>query len=178
MSEALPLDEIDRALLLALSADGRRTAAALAKPLGLSRQAVAQRLRDLEGRGVIRGYHADVDPGALGLTIRAHLRLNLAGTAGPAGEKEVLRRLRESPLVRAIHRVSGEDCFAVQVICRRIEDVTALLAQLQATRLVQSSRTAFVLEPLLDKAGLGPLEPALAAPPGAPPADRRRGSGR
>src|SRR5688572_1452828 len=42
------LDEVDRKLLLALSQDGRRPAAALAKELGLSRQAITERLRDLE----------------------------------------------------------------------------------------------------------------------------------
>ncbi|HKC12768.1 MAG TPA: AsnC family transcriptional regulator, partial [Vicinamibacteria bacterium] len=61
---------MDRRLLLALSRDGRRTAADLAKDLGLSRQAVAERIRDLERREVIRGYRADVDPAALGLAVR------------------------------------------------------------------------------------------------------------
>ena len=54
------LDRTDRALLLALSRDGRRPAADLAKQLGLSRQAVTERIRKLERRGVIRGYCADV----------------------------------------------------------------------------------------------------------------------
>jgi Lrp/AsnC family leucine-responsive transcriptional regulator len=156
------LDRTDRALLVALSRDGRRPAADLAKELGLSRQAVTERIRELERRGVIRGYRADVDPIALGLGVRAQLRITLDGKA-PQKEKGVLRRLTASPLVRSVYRVSGEDCFVAEVICRRIEDVNALLSDLVSTRAVQSSRTAFVLESLLDKAGLGPLEPALAA---------------
>jgi hypothetical protein len=48
-----------------------------------------------------------------------------------------------------------------QIQCRRIEDVSALLADLQATRALQSSRTAFVLETLVEKGPLGPVEPAL-----------------
>jgi DNA-binding Lrp family transcriptional regulator len=74
---------------------------------------------------------------------------------------EVLRRLSASPLVRSVYRVSGEDCFVVQVVCRRIEDVNALLLGLLETRAVQSSRTAFVLETLLEKGGLGPVDEAL-----------------
>ena len=74
---------------------------------------------------------------------------------------DVLKQLAASPLVRSVYRVSGEDCFVVQVVCRRIEDVNALLLSLQETRAVQSSRTAFVLETLLDKDGLGPVEEAL-----------------
>lgn len=156
------LDKVDRALLVALSRDGRRPAADLAKELGLSRQAVTERIRDLERRGVIRGYRADVDPAALGLSVRAQLRLTLYGSEYQK-EKDVLRRLASSPLVRSVYRVSGEDCFVAEVICRRIEDVTALLRELQTTRAIQSSRTAFVLETVVDKGALGPLTPALVA---------------
>jgi len=155
------LDAKGRRLLLALSVDGRQSAAALAKQLGLSRQAVAERIRDLERRGVIRGYRADVDPAALGLTIRAQIRITLDGSRGPDKEKEVLRRLRGHALVRSVFRVSGEDCFVAHVVCRRIEDVNALLAELQATRAIQSSRTAFVLETVMDKGAFGPVEAPL-----------------
>jgi Lrp/AsnC family leucine-responsive transcriptional regulator len=155
------LDAVDRRLLLALSRDGRRPAADLAKELGLSRQAVTERIRELERSGVIRGYRADVDPGALGLRVRAHVRLTLNGAAPVQKEKDVLRRLAANPLVRSVHRVSGEDCFVAQVLCRRIEDVNALLADLQTTRAIQSSRTAFVLETVMERGGLGALESSL-----------------
>lgn len=157
------LDAVERRLLLALSRDGRQPAAVLAKRLGLSRQAVAQRLHDLERRGVIRGYHADVDPAALGLKVRVQLRLTLDARS-PHLEKEVLRRLTRHPFVRAVYRVSGEDCFVAHVVCRSIPDVSALLADVQATRAIQSSRTAFVLETLLERGGLGPLESDLLPP--------------
>jgi DNA-binding Lrp family transcriptional regulator len=93
--------------------------------------------------------------------VRAQVRLTLDGGASREKEKEVLRRLTGSPLVRSVYRVSGEDCFVAQIQCRRIEDVSALLADLQATRALQSSRTAFVLETLVEKGPLGPVEPAL-----------------
>lgn len=159
------LDATDRRLVVALSRDGRRAAADLAKELGLSRQAVTDRIRDLERRGVIRGYRADIDPVALGLGVRAHLRLTLDGSATGGRERDVLKRLTGHPMVRSVYRVSGEDCFVAEVVCRRIEDVSAILGDLQATRAVQSSRTAFVLEAVMEKGLLGPLEPALVEPP-------------
>jgi Lrp/AsnC family leucine-responsive transcriptional regulator len=161
--EPATLDEVDRRLVQALSRDGRRSAAALAKELGLSRQAVTGRIRDLERRGVIRGYRADVDPLALGLEVRAQLRLTLDATAPASREKEVLRRLAANPLVRSVYRVSGEDCFVAQVLCRRIEDVNTILDELKATRALQSSRTAFVLETVMEKGALGPVESPLVA---------------
>ena len=155
------LDDLDRRILVALSQDGRRSAADLAKELGLSRQAVTDRIRDLERRGVIRGYRADVDPAALGLGVRAQIRLTLDGRLPREKEGELVRRLKQSPLVREVYRVSGEDCFVAEVVCRRIQDVSAILGELQATRAVQSSRTAFVLEAVMEKGLLGPLEPEL-----------------
>ena len=162
-SAPVELDEVDRRLLLTLSRNGRRSAAALAKDLGLSRQAVTERMKSLEQRGVILGYRAEVDPQALGLAIRAQIRLALDGTATPQKEKDVLRLLTAHPMVRAVSRVSGEDCFVADVICRRIEDVSALLAEIKQTRAIQGSRTAFVLEQILDRNGLGALEPSLVA---------------
>lgn len=155
------LDAVDRGLVQALSASGREAGSGLARKLGLSRQAVAERLRDLERRGVIRGYRADVDPAALGLAVRAQIRITLDGAAPAGKEREVLRRLAASPYVRSVYRVSGEDCFLVFVVCRSIADVNGLLAGLRATRAIQSSRTSFVLEAVLEKSPLGPLEAAL-----------------
>lgn len=160
-TQAAVLDEVNRQLILALSRDGRRSAAALAKDLGLSRQAVTERIRDLEGQGVIRGYRAEIDPRSLGLAVRAQIRLTLEGGAPSQKEKEVVRRLTHNPWVRSVYRVSGEDCFVASVLCGSIEDVNAILSELQATRAIQSSRTAFVLESIVDKGGLGPLEPSL-----------------
>jgi Lrp/AsnC family leucine-responsive transcriptional regulator len=167
-AEFSPLDAVDRRLVVALSKDGRRAAADLAKELGLSRQAVTDRIRDLERRGVIRGYRADVDPAALGLGVRAQLRLTLSGSAHGTREADLLKRLGSHPMVRSVLRVSGEDCFVAEVVCRRIQDVNAILGELQSTRAVQSSRTAFVLEAVMEKAPLGPIEPGLIETETAP----------
>ena len=87
--------------------------------------------------------------------------LTLDGAASAQKEREVVRLLTAHPMVRSVYRVSGEDCFVADVACRRIEDVSDLLAQLKQTRVIQSSRTAFVLEPVLDRRGFGPLDPSL-----------------
>jgi Lrp/AsnC family transcriptional regulator, leucine-responsive regulatory protein len=157
------LDAVDASLLLALSRDGRRPAADLAKELGLSRQAVTERIRDLERRRVIRGYRADVEPGALSLGVRAHIRIAMSASASLKSERALLRRLVGSPMVRAVHRVSGEDCFVAQVVCRRIEDVSGLLAELRATRAMEQSRTAFVLETIVEKGSFGAVDGLLPA---------------
>lgn len=156
-----PLDDLDRRLIVALSRDGRQSGAALAQDLGLSRQAVGERIRALERRGVIRGYHAAIDPQALGLPVEAHIRLSLSASDAADGEARVLERLRRHPLVRQVLRLSGEDCFAVRVQCRAIGDVTALFAELRGTGVAVSSRTSFVLESIVERAPFGPVDDAL-----------------
>jgi DNA-binding Lrp family transcriptional regulator len=61
------VDDIGREILLHLQQEGRITVTELASRVGLSVSPCHRRLRDLEKSGVIRGYRATLDPGAVGL---------------------------------------------------------------------------------------------------------------
>ncbi len=162
-------DDVNRRLIAALSRDGRRSAADLAKELGLSRQAVTERMRLLEETGLIRGYGADVAPAHLGLDVHAIIRLQVDATTERARDTALRRALEANPYVRTVHHVSGEDCYVVDMVCRHIADVHTLLSDLKATRALQSSRTAFVLETVLDRTAFGAVPDALLDEPGALP---------
>jgi Lrp/AsnC family transcriptional regulator, leucine-responsive regulatory protein len=71
------LDALDREILAALQHDGRQTNAHLAAQLGLSASATLERVRRLERDGQVRGYHADVAPGALGVGLQAFVAAEL-----------------------------------------------------------------------------------------------------
>jgi DNA-binding Lrp family transcriptional regulator len=60
------MDQIDRAIVTALQADGRMTNVELARLVDLAPSTTLERVRRLEERGVIRGYHAALDPRILG----------------------------------------------------------------------------------------------------------------
>ncbi len=60
------LDSVDRQILGELQQDGRMTNVELASRVQLSAPPCLRRVRRLEDAGVIRGYHADLDPVALG----------------------------------------------------------------------------------------------------------------
>jgi len=74
-----PFDRIDHSLLLALSRQGRATHVELAQAVHLSPSAVARRQRALEEGGVIRGYGADIDPAAFGLSTTVIVQVTLKG---------------------------------------------------------------------------------------------------
>ena len=65
------LDAIDHAILRALQDDARQTNRDLAAAVHVSPSTSSERVRALRGEGVIRGYHADVDLGALGRHVQA-----------------------------------------------------------------------------------------------------------
>jgi Lrp/AsnC family leucine-responsive transcriptional regulator len=113
------LDETDRRIVGELQAEGRLTRSELAARVGLSASAVADRVRRLEDSGVIRGYAAVVDPQKLGYGIDAIVRVSPAG-----GQlKSIAKVAVATPEVIECHRVTGEDCYVMQVVLRSIDDL-------------------------------------------------------
>lgn len=71
------IDSIDRRILDELQADARRSNKALAHAAGVSPSTMLARVRSLEQRGVVRGYHAVVDSAAIGRPVEAHVSVRL-----------------------------------------------------------------------------------------------------
>ena len=61
-----PLDDVDRAILEALSDDARIPNSRLAERLGIAPSTCLARVRALRRGGILRGFHADIDMAALG----------------------------------------------------------------------------------------------------------------
>jgi Lrp/AsnC family leucine-responsive transcriptional regulator len=137
------LDDIDRRILTLLQRDARTANAAIARDVGLAPSAVFQRIRKLEETGIIRGYHAHLDPAALDQGLMAFVAVQ---TGEGARAKETAEMLAEIPEVLEVHRVVGEDCFLLKV---RVRDAAALgsLLDEKVQRLppVASTRTTIVL---------------------------------
>lgn len=96
--------------------------------MGLSAPAAFQRVRKLEGAGVISGYHARVDPAALGKPLVAFLHVHPSPEAETA---QLLARWRRSPAVLECHRLTGADRYLLKL---RLDHVGALGAFLDAAR--------------------------------------------
>lgn len=105
------LDEIDRRLLVELTADPRLSKSELGRRTGLSTPTASSRVARMERLGVIRGYRLDVDPAALGFAVTAWVRLR----PGPGQLSKVVELARRMPEVAECHRVTGEDCFVMRV---------------------------------------------------------------
>src|SRR5215207_3271312 len=113
------LDATNLRLIEELQRDARQSLASLGRSVGLSAPAVAERLARLEEAGVIRGYRADIDPAALGLTLSIVLRIRPA----PREIHKVADLAQRTPEVTECVRVTGEDCFVMRA---HVRDVTHL----------------------------------------------------
>jgi Lrp/AsnC family leucine-responsive transcriptional regulator len=139
-TESWALDDIDRRIVAELQADARLSLADLGRRIGLSAPATGERVRRLEESGVITGYHAQVDPLALGYPIAAVLRIR------PAVQQlsKIPPLARESPEVVECQRVTGEDCFLLRVHVRSMQHLEEVLDRFviygqTTTSIVQSS---------------------------------------
>ena len=117
------LDATNRQLIAALQADARLSLAELGRRVGLTAPAVGDRLARLEEAGVIRGYHADVDPRALGYDLGVILRIRPAARMIP----KVAELAERTPEVTECHRVTGDDCFIMRLHVRDVLHLEELI---------------------------------------------------
>jgi DNA-binding Lrp family transcriptional regulator len=115
MSNRAKLDKIDRHILSDLQADGRMTNVDLAKRAGISAPPCLRRVRALEKAEVIRGYHADIAPEALGFTVTVFALVGLNSQA-EADLKAFETLMSSWPNVRECHMLAGEADFLVKIV--------------------------------------------------------------
>jgi Lrp/AsnC family leucine-responsive transcriptional regulator len=117
------LDQTNRRLLAELQADARVSLAELGRRVGLSAPAVAERLARLEAEGIIRGYHAELDPRALGYSLSVILRIRPA----PRMLRDVAELAAKTPEVVECHRMTGEDCYLARLHVRDVEHLEEVI---------------------------------------------------
>jgi Lrp/AsnC family leucine-responsive transcriptional regulator len=133
-------DATTRRILDELQQDGRVSLAELGRRVGLSPPAVAERVSRLERDGVITGYHARIDPRALGFALGVVIRVRPA----PREIAKVAELARDTPEVVECHRITGEDCFFMKAHVRDVEHLEEVIDRFVAfgqttTSIVQSS---------------------------------------
>lgn len=143
--EPAALDDTDRALLRHLAADARITNAALAEAVGIAPSTGLARVRSLRERGVVRGFHADVDPAAVGLPLQAMISVRLQGDARDR-LGEFLGLVRRLPAVRDVYFVAGADDYLLHVATAGTVALRDLVATLNRHRDVASTVTSLIFE--------------------------------
>lgn len=114
------LDAVDRAILERLAADARVPNNALAAAVGIAPSTCLGRVRALREAGVIRGFHADIDPAAVGRPIQAMIAVRLQGHAR-AQIADFAEQIAAAPEVLDVFFLAGADDFVVHVAAQDTE---------------------------------------------------------
>jgi Lrp/AsnC family leucine-responsive transcriptional regulator len=120
------VDSLDREVLLALQADGRKSNLALARSLELSPSAMLGRVRRLERSGAIRGYRAIIDPAVLGITVRALVVARLREHSEES-IKVFEEGIRQVNGVRACYHVTGQFDMLIELALRDLDHLSQLI---------------------------------------------------
>jgi Lrp/AsnC family transcriptional regulator, leucine-responsive regulatory protein len=134
--ESIPmLEQIEVSILRALEEDGRLSYAELGEKVGLSKTPCWSRVRDLEQRGIIRGYRADIDAAALGLQLHAFVQVTIDSVKHAEFEAAV----QHHPAIIECFTTAGQADYLLHVLVRGIAELDELL-RAQLSRLPGAQR--------------------------------------
>ncbi|MDZ7638833.1 MAG: Lrp/AsnC family transcriptional regulator [Bryobacterales bacterium] len=156
------MDDVDSKALTLLCQNGRMSWADLAQHLNLSPPAVAERVRKLEERGIIREYTALLDSASFGFGLQAFVAITLGKAKH---RKSFLRSVQKMPEILECHHIAGEADFLLKVLVRDTAHLDSLIAEgLREISGVQRTNTTVVLstakETTFGRAGLLPPDPS------------------
>jgi len=142
------LDRRDLDILGVLQRDGRATYAEIGKHVGLSPSSVHQRVRKLEGAGVIRGYRATVDLEAIGLYVTALVSIM---PLDPKQPDDLPDRVLELPEVEDCFSVAGDENYVLKVRTKTTEHLEEPLRRIREKAGVQTRTTVVLSIPFEDR---------------------------
>jgi DNA-binding Lrp family transcriptional regulator len=142
----LPLRGTDLAIALVLARDARTANNALAEEVGIAPSTCLGRVRALREAGVIRGYHADVDPAALGRPLRVMIAVRLKADA--RGRIPVfMKEIAALPEVLDVFFLGGTEDFLVHVAAQGTDDLRNFVVRsLSGNQDVAHTETNIVFE--------------------------------
>lgn len=154
------IDEIDAKILSLLQAHGRMKRNAIAEEVGLSVPSVSERMRKLEERGVLTGYHATIDAKRVHYDITAFIRVVTDGSNQYA---DLIAHACETPEVLEVHSITGEGSHILKVRTRNTTSLERLLSRVQSWPGVRNTVTSIVLSTFKETREV-PVEPAELMP--------------
>jgi DNA-binding Lrp family transcriptional regulator len=140
------MDELDAAIIRLLQADARQSNRELARQLGVAPSTTLERVRALTRRGVIRGYHADIDLAALNRSVQALIAVQVRPLQRSVidGFKDTVSQL---PEVVTVFVIAGGDDFVLHVAAQDLDHLHAfLLDRLSKRREIVGFRTSVIYQ--------------------------------
>lgn len=129
----IDLDRIDFDILALLQKDARRSNKELAAVVGLAPSSCLARVQRLREAGVLKGFHAEVDPEYLGIGLQSLIAVQLQKHSRPI-VKAFWKHVLGLPEVLAVFHVTGEYDFQIHVAVRDAHHLRDLALDAFTTR--------------------------------------------
>jgi len=145
------IDAIDRKILSILQDNARTPNTRIAEAVGMAPSAVLERVRKLERKGLIQGYHAKINHTALnlGLTAFIFVRVDEAVGANDTGGK-----LAVIPGVLEVHYCAGQAHYLVKVRVADTEQLARMIAAIGRVETVRDTNSTIVLRTMRETTNL------------------------
>ena len=140
----MDFDRIDRKILEELQREGRLSMTELAERVSLSVSPCTERVRRLERSGVILGYHARVNPEALGRGLLVFVELTLASKSADVFDA-VRQALLLEPRVLECHLISGSFDYLVKARLSGMSEYRSLLGSILQQMPVPAQSNSYVV---------------------------------
>ena len=140
------LDEIDHKILRILAGEARTPNNALAAEVGVAPSTCLMRVRRLQDAGVIKGFHAELAPEALGKPLQAIVSVRLQAHAR-AGMGSFAQRYAALPGVLNVFMLAGSNDFQIHVAAKSTDELREFVVKnLCAPREVAATETNLIFE--------------------------------
>ena len=145
------MDRIDLKILAELQADARLSMVELSRRVGLTKTPCAERVRRLERSGVIRGYHAELDPEAMGVAhiVMVQVLLNSTTALDLRLFNEAVRKI---PEIESCHMIAGDFDYLLKVRTSDIAEYRRIMGErISELPRVKQTHTYVVMELVKDE---------------------------
>lgn len=154
MKGNIKLDGTDKKILEILQKNSNITNAQLAKEIGLSPAPTLERVNKLETSGVIKSYHAVIDPAAVGLGVSTFVMVTLKGH-NKDNINKFIGAIKSIDEVVECHHITGAGDFILKIVCA---DITAyqqlMLDKVSNIEVVDSLQSMVILSTFKDSKSL------------------------
>jgi DNA-binding Lrp family transcriptional regulator len=130
---SVSLDRIDLAIIAALQKNARLSNKELAAKVNLAPSSCLARVRKLTDTKVLEGFHAEVNPGALGVSLQAIIAVRLRRHSR-AKFRSLYTHIRRFTEVLQVFHVSGVNDLLLHVAVRDVAHLRDLIVDELATR--------------------------------------------
>lgn len=136
------LKDLDIRICQLLQEDARQSLSEIAEKVGASVPTVSDHVRRLEDAGVLRGYHADVDPSACGFDVTAFIFVDIDSSSAYDSFRRNCRARKD---ILECHAITGTASHLLKVRVSSTVALESLLSAIQQWKGITRTQTNVVL---------------------------------